>query len=180
MKLYTHGTDPEADLLMAQWWLRMRDDGDLAKVFLRSAHTLSGFWDCWRNVDLMLEVDDKGIYIAMWMEYYMGTGILGLYVRPDKRHSIGAIRNVLRLYKYIFDAGLKTVIGITKQETLLPMHERLGYTVLGMVPGIYGGEDGYIVTLTAEDFLAKWGDKIDSADLTLDLDIQPRFVNGAP
>ena len=127
----------------------------------------------------MLDVGENGIEIAFWLEYYMGTAMIGLWIHPEKRHSVGSVRKVLRMYKYIFDSGLRSVIGITKQPELLAEHERLGYTVLGMIPGIYGGEDGWLVVLTAEDFLAKWGDKIEAEGLTLDLAVQPVWAQHA-
>lgn len=166
MKLYTPG--PDADIQIAQWWLRMRDDGDLDKTFLASAHCLSGFMDIWKNTDLMVEIDDSGIYVAMWCQRFMGAGMLGLWVRTDKRHSVGAVRSVLRMYRAVFDSGTGSIVGITKQPQLLEEHERLGYRVLGEVPGLWDAQNsGFVVVLTADDFYAKWGrDDANSTDIT--------------
>ena len=180
MKLYTFGCDPSSDLLMAQWWLRMRTDGDLDKTFLASAHCLSGFMEIWRNTELMLEVDDEGIVVAGWVQPFMGSGMFGLWVRSDKRHNLATVRKVLTMYRHIFDAGIGSIVGITKQEALLPEHEKLGYKVLGKVPKLWDkNNDGYVVVLSAEDFYANWGHDERNTTIPEGLTIEPRYAMGA-
>lgn len=159
MKLYEYGTDCNTDLLIVQWWMRMREDGDLKLVFFPALHSLSAFVGNWKSGDLMLEIDDKGITAAMWVNYFMSSAVIGLYIRPDKRHHLGTLRAVLGMYRMLFtarDGAIKSIIGVTKQPDLLPEHEKLGYKVLGKVAGIYNGEDGYVVVLAQSDFMARW------------------------
>ena len=175
MIIYAPNTDPNADLLMARWWLRMRDDGDLEKTFLASAHTLGGFMALWADVKLMLELDDEGITVAMWVQHFMHAGHLGLWVRSDKRHHLGTVRAVMRMYRYVFSTGLSAIIGVTKQEHLLEEHERLGYKVLGRIPKLWDTEnDGWVVVLAASDFYARWGEA-EPTQLVSD----PAHMNGA-
>lgn len=170
MKIYAHGTDPQTDLLMVQWWLRMREDGDLEKTFLQSALTLSGFMSVWRaDTGLMLEIDEEGITVAGWIQRFMGAGMFGLWVRADKRKNIGTLRAVLNMYRAVFGAGLTSIVGITKQPELLEEHERLGYKILGSVPYLWDKEnDGYVVVLTAADFYERWGRSDDDAAAPLE------------
>ena len=54
-------------------------------------------------------------------------------------------------YEAIFNA-YPVILGVTKQEKLLPIHERWGYTVVGKLPAIFDGEAGWLVVLTKEQY----------------------------
>jgi len=158
MHLYKLMSDADADLRLIHWWLRMRKDGDLDLTFLSSAHTLSGFMELWKTNELAYEYDDDGMTMAFWLTRYMGTAMVGLWIRSDKRKHIPTLRSVMQAYQFVFDNGLLSIFGVTKQEDLLDEHRKLGYTVLGEVPGLWdGNQSGWIVVLTADAFRANFG-----------------------
>jgi hypothetical protein len=44
------------------------------------------------------------------------------------------------------------LIGVTKQANLLPIHRKVGYTVLGPVPHLFDGQEATIMYLTRRAF----------------------------
>lgn len=140
------------DLLIARWWARMYADGDIERLFTRDGQTLASLLRIVGPPKLMFYAQDaEGIWFAAWFEQLFNSLVAGLWIRRDRRTSIGG----LDAWLGVLEVGLKvspTILGITKQEELLPGHRKLGYTVLGQVPGMWDGEPAWIVMLTREAF----------------------------
>lgn len=155
MTLYERG-DPNGDMLIAAWWTMLRDLGELDRTVLDSAHTLGGFYKLFDTCELIFESDEHGIWIAGWAERIMSGVMFGLWVRPDKRGKPSTVSKLLDIYDLIFSQGACVIMGITKQPKLLPAHAKLGYNLLGKVPGLWAGHDAWIVMLTPEEFYGRW------------------------
>jgi len=143
--------NPEHGVLVAQWWARAYENGDLALMATKRSQSLSGFF---KMIDaptiLLFECDEQGIWIAGWFEPTFDAAFFSLWVRPDKRS-----KDALPVLFTMYDMGFRVwpmIMGVTKQERLLRSHERLGYTVVGKIPKFFDGEDAWLVTLTKEDF----------------------------
>ena len=156
MILYSQG-DQTADDLLAQWWMRMRDEGELETTLLPSAHALGGFYKIFQaGADLVFEVDDHGIWIAAWAERFMAGAMFGLWIRKDKRGKPSTLKKLLEIYDLTFQQGVCAIMGVTRQPTLLPAHRKLGYNIGGKIPGLWDGHDAWFVVLTREDFYGRW------------------------
>ena len=143
---YEPGRD--ADLAVAAWWVKMERDGDLPALFAADYQTLGALYKLIRPPNAALfEVDATGIWLAMWFEQVMGTLFAGVWIARERRHTRPALRALLHGYGQAL-ALVPAIMGVTKQERLLAPHRRLGYQVLGEVPGLWDGERAWIVMLT--------------------------------
>lgn len=145
----------EDDMMLLHWYLRMHEDGELERVLMPDVNSLSKFYSLFQlPTQLLLDIDEQGIVVAFWITPMLPTAaMLGLYVRPDKRHSAATYKSVLRMYAKAFD-HVDVLFGVTKQEALLAAHEKLGYQVLTQLDKIWGGtEEGWLVMLRKEDFV---------------------------
>ena len=148
LAMYTYERTTQEDLLFYRWWARMSTDGDLDRVFLKSEHTPGAFMALLRKqVIVLYALDSVGeVYIAAWIDFFMSLPSVSLWVRSDHRKSRGAARLVSYIYSHVFK-HVNTVVGITKQEKLLKSHRHMGYDVVGKIPGLWDGEDAWIVVL---------------------------------
>jgi hypothetical protein len=128
----------------------MSDDGELDLVFQSSATILSRFLDIFRENELAYTADDKGITVAVWGSPMFSGCMTGVYIRPDKRGSPSAYRAIIEALRMLF-TRVKVVVGVTQQKHLLSVHDRLGYNVVGCIPGLWDGKDAWVITLTSED-----------------------------
>ena len=140
------------DLLLAQWWARMREAGEFGRIFTKDLRPLGSFLAYFRPPrSLVFLTDAQGMWFAAWFEPVMSGAFAGLWLRPDYRRKKAGLEAV----KSALELGLKrwpVLIGVTRKQELLRAHERLGYTVLGEIPGLAEGEPTWIVVLTQEGF----------------------------
>lgn len=149
--MYSYAPGVEMDLMVANLWTRMRDAGDLPRVFTPGAE---GLGTLYRMVSppngMLFESDGTGVWLAMWMEQLLFTMFTGLWIAPDRRHSRETVRCLIRMYDTMLRVS-PTIMGVTCQEELLKGHIRLGYHVLGHVPGMWDGETGAWVVLLSRE-----------------------------
>jgi len=151
MELYA--PSPQADMLIVQWWHRLLQVGDLERTFTKSALAISQFFALIQppKRSLAYEADDQGIWMGFLLDPTMSAAFVALWLDPRKRMSRTALASVERCYEAALEE-FPVLLGVTRQEKLLPEHERWGYEVLGRLPKIYDGDDGWIVTLTREGY----------------------------
>lgn len=178
MSLQFYRGTADEDLLIAQWYLRMVNDGDLPHVFSRDSWTLSALF---RIVGppkvLTYETDAEGIWFAFWAESFMNAVMTGLWIRQGKRSRLG-LYNFLDVAAFHL-ARVPTIFGITKQEKLLELHENLGYTVVDEVAGLFDGETAWLVKLTRPALaktLERW--RRPSVELAQAMDLAAAHTNG--
>jgi len=149
-RLYIGSADD--DILVAQWWLRMSQDGDLPALFTRDSQTIGALYRIiGRPKVLVYDRDAAGIWFAMWAEPVLSGLFTGLWIRRGRRRSHEALALTLDTYAWYF-TQVPVIFGITKQEKLLRPHRRLGYTILSRVAGLWDGDPAWIVELTRERF----------------------------
>lgn len=146
--------DDRGAYLLAQWWAEITVDGSRDHLFVPPASlgkALAYFESS--DVNLIFELDKRGIWFAMWFTPLFSGLSATLWVRKDYRGSHAMLRAVERGY----DIGLAAVpvlVGVTRQE-LLRVHRRLGYNIVGSVPHLIGDKAMWIVALTREGWQAR-------------------------
>ncbi len=150
--MFVYDYSAEHDLAITNWWLTIRDNGELKEIFTQSVQSLSAFLGMFAPPrTLVFEADEKRIWLAVWLDPIMSGVFLGLWLASDKRHSPGALRSILTIYELALRQW-PVIIGVSRQKDLLRVHERLGYTTLGVIPHLYDGDDAMIFVLTKEGF----------------------------
>lgn len=150
----------EDSLILLNWWMELVKSGDLDKVLFPSSHPLGAFMGFFQPGKIrMVYVPDEAnqIKLAAWGEVVAnGVIFFSLWTRHDFRGKHG-LQATLDIYNEIFKV-FTVVMGVTKQERLLGVHKKLGYTIVAKVPSLWGGvEDGWLMQLTKDNFLAATG-----------------------
>lgn len=147
MRVYQPG--PDDDLLMLKAWDELVTSGELEKTFGSGSLSLSSWFKSIAppGHQTFYEVDDEGIWLLFTLSPAFGAAFVTLWVARRHRHSPSRLAAVELAYEAAFQ-GFSLLLGVTKQERLLAQHERWGYTVVGRVPGLWDGEDAWIVTLS--------------------------------
>jgi hypothetical protein len=150
--LHKYEASAGEDILIARWWVRMYDDGDIDRLFTKDAQTLASLLRIIAPPKVMLyAADESGIWFAMWFEQMFSSLVAGMWTRADRRRSRETLDAILAAYDLAFTASA-SVLGITKQPELLRGHRKLGYRILGAVPHMWDGDDAWIVVLTRGTF----------------------------
>lgn len=140
-------TDLE-DYLLAQWWVEITLDGSRDQLFVPPT-TLGQMLAYFQNdVSLIYERDDR-LWFAMWFTPMFSGLSASLWCRRDRRGS----RAFIAAAEWAYETALQAVpvlLGVTTQPKLLKVHERLGYTIVGSVPGLIDGKMAWIVALTRD------------------------------
>ena len=50
--------------------------------------------------------------------------------------------------------GKKLILGVTKQEQLLSLHQGMGYDILGPIPFLFDDTHAWLVHMTEQTFLS--------------------------
>lgn len=162
MMIYQPGQNGDAELLA--WYLRLCDEGDLTRLYGHLGQPLSDFIKNYTDPMAMLayEADDQGWWIVGWIKPFMGGASWGLWIRPDKRRTASAVSFALKLHELGFEHFPCLMLATTQDEVVASM-KRMGYTYLGIVPSLFGGDEGgHVMYLTRKDFagtLALWKDR---------------------
>ncbi len=159
--------DCHMDLLLAQMYARIVESGEIHMMFA-TPHTLGSFIAMFvLPNNLIFDVDDDGITMAMWFEPMFSGAFVSVWIRPDRRQSPSAFKALIRGY----DAGFQLypiLLGITKQKELLATHRKLGYILKCEIPGFFGGKTAYVVQLDRKRFykrfkkVKEWADKAEA------------------
>lgn len=154
MQIY-NPADEAHGLLMAQVWGQAKASGDLEAMVADQSKSLPRFLKMLEPPTVtVFWTDEHGIGVLGWFEPIFGFAFFSLWVRPDRREHR---QETLETVRQVYELGFKVfpaVLGITKQERLLKSHQRLGYTVVGEMPGLFDGDNAWLVMLTKENFEA--------------------------
>lgn len=142
------------DVLLFQWFSTLCSSGEIEKLFLSNYWTLSKFFEHVASLDMVFRVDDKGIWF--WASYapMLAGAQFDMWIRPDHRQSKASAEAMAEALEAGFERW-PVLIGMTTQENLLDAHRRMGYTVVGKVPGLWQGKDLWIMHITKEAFDAR-------------------------
>jgi hypothetical protein len=140
------------DLEIVRWWVRMERDGDLDKLMMEGARSVSDLFRLVQPPKAMLWLlDDEGVWFAMWFEQCFGGAFCGAWLRQDRRGSRQGVWAFLDAWTWALTAW-PVLIGVTKQPELAAIHRKVGYTTLGAIPTIFDGQEATIMYLTRSAF----------------------------
>ena len=154
LKLYT-GT-PDEDVLIAHWYLRMVNDGDLANIFTRNARTMRSLFNMTGPPKTLVYLTDaEGIWFATWGDTFMNGSFIGLWTRSDRRGTRDMIRAILDAFAWYL-VPLPNLFVATKQQRLVgdanrpgPL-VRLGFKVLDYVPEWHDDDGAWLLRVDRE------------------------------
>ena len=144
----------DSDTLLELWYHRLCISGDLEQLYLIDQRHLSWFLRSFqRPVELVVLCDETPeIIAALWFDPSPLVGAwCGLWVSRDYRRSRRVLEFLLSTYAVALEHW-PILYGLTKQESLLEPHRRLGYTIGPEIPSAFDGHKGWLVTLTKADF----------------------------
>ena len=149
----------------------MEDKGEIDQIFMQDIHSPVRFFALFTQPqELYFEADTDGIYLAAWYQPWLNGTIQSMYMREDVRHSPKVAKMWFRLINRVFEV-YPVILGVTKQQHILDMHLRLGYSVSTVVPDLFGDQEhGWIVSLHKNDYKFKTlKEKSDSEELREDV-----------
>lgn len=126
---------------------------ELEQTLAPSSHTPHKFLSMMQHSVTTFCADEYGIWFLGWFEPVFSGAFASTWVRKDRR---GTKRHFLAMVEWL-DKGLQlfpVLMGITKQKALLSEHYRLGYTLSGIIPSLWDGEDAYLMLYTDTCFAA--------------------------
>lgn len=149
MTVYQPG-DHEAELLLGQCYIELLKSEDLARLFVDPPSLRSFLNTFTPPICLLFEHDERGIFLLAWIEPSLKGAFFALWLRQDRRKSLGAYRGILMA----LCAGLSrftVLLGITGQESLVAQHLKLGYDLLNKINGLYGPDrPGWLMQVNRE------------------------------
>lgn len=142
---------PDTDVILANWWVRLRADGDLARMFIKRSQSLSAFYNMMgAPTVLCYKLNDAiGVWAAAWFTPCLSGSFLGMYLAPGYRASLEGFKAVLEAHHFGFQHN-DSLLAVTKQPKILDESRKIGYDVLGQVPHLWDGEDAWLLMLTRE------------------------------
>lgn len=174
--LYSYVAEATSDLLVAGLWSRMRTDGDLDLCFSQPDFPLSSMLRlCAAPHECFYALDDSGVWFVIWLEPFATGTFLTCYVRPDHRGSIDAATCFARVLDHAV-ATYSTVLNITWQQRLLPIHYAMGYKLVGMIPKLLHGRDAFLLA-TSEGIRREVREASDLVDPTMLEACERRWTN---
>lgn len=139
-------------MLLQGMWARMERDGDIDAGFMSDSHILTRFFEIYRPpTQCFFDMDEDGIYFAVWFAPFLSSMWQGLWVREDKRKSPGVFKSWIGVLNDVLE-HIPVIIGITKRPELLEPHKKLGYDISMAIPEIYEGKTGWLVQLHRSRF----------------------------
>lgn len=145
--------DPDHILLVQNLWNTLNEVGDLELVFMKHEATTA-----YQLMTILappnygfMDIDDKGVWMAVWFSSWMNAAWMSLWVRKDMRHSMKLHKNLFPVMREAFKL-VPLIMGVTKQPEILEIHRKLGYDISIVVPDLYGDKPGWIVQLHRDQF----------------------------
>jgi len=146
------------DTLLLRWWIRLQESGDIDRLITPDAHRLSTFLGIFRMPTTMFYGLDNynSIDNAAWFTPVDDTSkhrmaYAAVWCRPNIRGKRRQFHFTTLVYSLIFEF-YDALLGMTWQSSLLDIHKKLGYNIIGCIPGLYDQPHCYVVHLKREDF----------------------------
>ncbi len=146
------GSD-QHDALVAQWFLEIKNSGDLANLFCPTYQHLGRIYAFFqRECAMVFQVREGRIVRLAWFEPQMSGAFFGCWVTPALRSRVETIHWIEAVSLLGFEQ-YKVLIATTKQDKLLDVLQRFGYTLVGAIPYIWQGEAAWVLSLVKEDLV---------------------------
>lgn len=152
-KLRLYQPSPEADMALCAWWSRLVEIGELEQTFGRGAACLSAFLAHFQPPSTLLYACDEAGEIALGFRLspMLDARAVTVWLSPAWRHLPIGVAVLESAYELALEQH-PVLLGITRQPRLLAIHRRWGYGVLGRLPAVFDGHDGWVVMLTSEAY----------------------------
>jgi len=144
------------DILLERWFFEMVDGAEFATTFASGEPCLSNFLLTFRSHTLWFELDEAGIMTAAWWGKLGDAVVLSYWIAPRARKRPSNVKRFADLCRQLLTRE-PLIIGITCQENLLDIHRRLGYTIVGKLPGLWRGCGAWLMTLTEQGLIQGLG-----------------------
>lgn len=154
--LIVYEPSPLHDSLMLGWWARLLSDGELDKIFTNGMMAVTNFCAAIQLPRHVLFKQREGIgvwYTALITPTFDGA-FFDMWCAKDLRATRACLEALEQALTWALDRW-PVLIGLTVQEKLLDAHRRLGYTVVGSIPGLWNGRDTFVMHLTKEAFMSR-------------------------
>lgn len=146
---------PDQDIALLRLWMRLNETLEINQVFLPSSRRLPEFLARFQSPAVRAFTRNvKGeIDFIVWFTPFntaVPSTIAGLWSDASIRGSRKLIEVISTIYTAAFTIWTN-VFGITR-NTLIARHQKMGYNVVGIVPGFFEDEVGVHVHLTKTAF----------------------------
>lgn len=147
----------EQDLYLLRLWIYLTETEDIKELFLPATQNLTGFLQKFQMPALSVYTLDESnqIDFIVWFtpfEIAIPSAFVGLWSHKKLRGSRKLIELIGTLYSGAFTLW-QQLFGITRQK-LIAQHQKMGYSVIGTIPGFYEDEAGINVVLNTSNFEA--------------------------
>jgi hypothetical protein len=130
----------------------MMTDGTFDDVFDERFKSITLFTQLFSPPQqLLFDVDEEGVWFAVWVEPFLGGLWHSYWVRPDKQRSKAALINFIEVLRTLFEVT-NVVVSATKHQHLLDILRKLGYNVGLLVPDLFNKGNGWMIHLHKSQF----------------------------
>jgi len=147
-------TNPQDEILLLQWWSHLVETNELRTVFDERYERVSEFLLAFRHDVLLIETDERGIWGAFWFDKSPLAGaFFSLWLRRDHRQSKASLEAIsLALGVGFHDLKFRAILVVTSEPVIAKLHQKYGFHRLGVVPGLYFGNDAIVSYMTDDQF----------------------------
>lgn len=145
----------EQDLLLLRWWMHLNETGDLAELFLPASHSLSRFYSLFQppTATIYTLSTENQIDIILWFtpfDTHSPSAFCALWVKKNLRKSRKFVEACCVIYQAAFQLWPQ-IFGVTRTKHI-DKHKKIGYDIIGTIPGFYPDEVGVNVSVTEKSF----------------------------
>jgi hypothetical protein len=153
---YYKGSQAE-DILLLSWWMHLVETKDIEKVTTPDSRRLPDFLQIFQHPTFLFYTlsTNGNIDFTMWFKEAPPTGFGTAFASGWTHPSLRGKRRHAILSSFCYSLALKTwpnLLGFTWQPSILDLHRKMGYDIVGNIPKFMGQEMVYIVNLTKENF----------------------------
>jgi len=153
-----YGATAQQDRMIAIWWDELCESEELSELLSINAHSLSGLFSVLRQPNMALYTTwHENIESSHWAEPVNTSAnavFFSSWCHPTLRGKKRQGQILHSIYSLLFAMGKKLILGITKQEKLLSLHQGMGYDILGPIPHLFDDAHAWLVYMTKPTFLS--------------------------
>lgn len=151
-------------LMLVEWWMRLIETSDIDLLSHKHEQSIESFLSLFNSPTALLYStysptqpnQSRPITIAAWFKpilpYEKDHSAFGsLWIDKTIRRTQTAASIMELFYSVAFEYH-DAIFGVTWQPKILELHKKIGYNIVGHVPGLNDHEHNYFVHLTKENF----------------------------
>ena len=144
------------DYAVACLWDKLSENNEIMKLVTQSAYSLSGFLALLQAPSVTFYTQTETTLESLHWAEPVATSKNAVFfsswwnadTRGTKHHAFV----MSAIYELMCAMEKKTVMGVTKQRSLLDLHRKIGYRVLKPIPNLFDDKDAWIMYLTESLF----------------------------